>query len=255
MLEDRGVVSMETSNLVEAIVGWLKGRLSEVKADGLVVGLSGGVDSAVVGALCKRAAGENALGVVMPCHSQPYDVECALKFARGIALDVLKVELDEIHDAFLKALPEGSALARANLKPRLRMAALYFIANTCNYLVAGTGNKSESMVGYFTKYGDGGVDILPIGDLLKREVVELARSLGVPQEIIHRPPSAGLWPGQTDEGELGLSYAELDEALEAMERGKEGGVEPAALEKVRQLIRLSEHKRRPPLIFKRDNAR
>jgi len=245
---------MEVTTLVEAIVGWLRERLMEAKADGLLLGLSGGVDSAVVGALCKRAAGENALGVVMPCHSDPYDVECAFKFAREIGLEVVRVELDEICDAFLKALPQGSALARANLKPRLRMAALYFISNTRNYLVVGTGNKSECAVGYFTKHGDGGVDILPIGDLLKREVVEIARSLGVPEEIIGRPPSAGLWPGQTDEGELGLSYAELDEALDAIEAGRKARVDPAVLGRVRELVRLSEHKRRPPPAFKKGMA-
>lgn len=128
----------------------------------------------------------------MPCHSDPCDKEYAAKLAAQMELNLREIALDGIYDALVELLPEGNDLARANLKPRLRMITLYFVANTRNYLVVGTGNKSEAMVGYFTKHGDGGVDLLPIGGLLKKEVIQLARHLGIPQDIICRPPSAGL---------------------------------------------------------------
>jgi NAD+ synthase len=131
--------------------------------------------------------------------------------------------LDSTYDEILRFMPgksmlpheNGSELAKANLKPRLRMASLYFVANTMNYLVAGTGNRSELLVGYFTKYGDGGVDLLPLGGLVKSEVRRLARELGVPERIITKPPSAGLWDGQTDETEMGFTYEALELYLDS----------------------------------------
>jgi NAD+ synthase len=130
----------------------------------------------------------------------------------------------------------------ANVKPRLRMATLYFIANTLNYLVAGTGNRSELSIGYFTKYGDGGVDMLPIGRLVKSEVRALASELGVPEPIIEKPPSAGLWAGQTDEGEMGFTYEDLERYLN---EGSAGVAAPIA-DTITRLARASEHKRSLP---------
>ena len=127
----------------------------------------------------------------------------------------------------------------ANVKPRLRMVSLYFVANSLNYLVAGTGNRSELTIGYFTKYGDGGVDLLPIGNLLKHEVRALGQELGVPAAIIDKPPSAGLWSGQTDEEEMGFSYADLERYLT---RGPEA-VAPALALRIERLIRATDHKR------------
>jgi NAD+ synthase len=129
------------------------------------------------------------------------------------------VVLDSIFDTLLKLLPDDSAdseanrLAKANLKVRLRMLTLYYFSNQLKYIVVGSSNRSELTIGYFTKYGDGGVDIMPLGNQVKREVRELASFLGVPPEVINKPPSAGLWPGQTDEGDLGFSYEELDSYL------------------------------------------
>ncbi|MFN3966799.1 MAG: NAD(+) synthase, partial [Endomicrobiia bacterium] len=131
-------------------------------------------------------------------------------------------------------------IARGNLKPRLRMLVLYYFANKLNYLVAGTGNKSEIMMGYFTKYGDGGVDILPIGDLLKKDVIQLARKLEIPERIINKKPSAGLWPGQTDEEEMGITYKKLDKILESKSKNS----------KIENIIKKTEHKRKPPEICK-----
>jgi NAD+ synthase len=147
----------------------------------------------------------------------------------------------------LAALPSDlQEMAMANIKPRLRMAALYALAQTNSYLVAGTGNASELMVGYFTKYGDGGVDVEPLGNLYKWQVRGLAAELGVPQSIIDRPPSAGLWDGQTDEGELGMTYDELDAALVAISEGEAGDTEPTLLSRVERLIAASAHKRAMP---------
>jgi NAD+ synthase len=131
------------------------------------------------------------------------------------------------------------------------MITLYYFANNLNYLVAGTGNKSEALVGYFTKYGDGGVDILPLGGLLKTEVRELARELDIPEKIIDKTPSAGLWQGQTDEAELGITYQDLDKTLQALESGKTSALPPKLVAKVKNLIAISEHKRRPPPIFEK----
>ena len=128
---------------------------------------------------------------------------------------------------------------RANIKPRLRMTSLYFLANSLNFLVAGTGNRSELALGYFTKYGDGGVDVLPIGHLLKSEVRSLAKELGVPQPILDKPPSAGLWAGQTDEAEMGFTY----EMLEAYLMGGAPAVSPDVARRIEELQRASAHKR------------
>jgi NAD+ synthase len=130
-------------------------------------------------------------------------------------------------------------VARANVKPRLRMTALYYVANSLNYLVAGTGNRSELTIGYFTKHGDGGVDLLPLGSLMKSEVRLLAVDLGVPRAILDKPPSAGLWAGQTDEAEMGFGYADLERYLT---RGPEG-VAPALALRLERMIRANEHKR------------
>jgi NAD+ synthase len=181
--------------------------------------MSGGIDSAVVAVLCQRAFPEGTLGVMMPCHSNPDDKAHAQMVAEKFNIQTVEVTLDSIYGAFMGKLPEykdkpeQKHLAQANLKPRLRMVTLYYIANQLGYIVAGSGNRSELTVGYFTKYGDGGVDILPLGNLVKGQVIELARHLGIPREIIDKPPSAGLWEGQTDETEMGVSYEALDKFI------------------------------------------
>jgi NAD+ synthase len=194
----------------------------------------------------------------MPCHSLPEDGELAQLLARTFGIETITVDLAPAYDALLETLPPGSdrsaersrrSLARTNLKPRLRMTTLYYLANERSYLVAGTGNRSELMVGYYTKYGDGGVDILPLGGLLKTQVWDLARELGVPDVIVDRAPSAGLWRGQTDEGEMGITYAALDRTLVALEQGDTRDIDPATLAKVQGMIAHSAHKRALPPIF------
>lgn len=244
-----GWVEMNAEKLAEKISRWISEKVSEAGAEGAVVGMSGGIDSSVVAVLSKRALGEKVLGAIMPLNSSSEDEKDASLVAEKFEIKTLRVELTDVFETFIKKLPKGSKLAAANLKPRLRMAALYYIANTHNYIVVGTGNKSEEMIGYFTKYGDGGVDILPIGGIYKRQVRELAEYLEIPERIIRKAPTAGLWPGQTDEGEIGITYEELDRVLESMERGRAHRLDAALVKKVEKMIEISKHKRAPPPVF------
>ena len=236
---------MKVEALAEKLVSWVRERVSSAGCKGVVFGMSGGVDSSVVAVLCQRAFPRSMLGVMMPCYSIPEDEEHARMVASKFSIPTQTVVLDGVFDNMLKLLPPGTdpatgRLAEANLKVRLRMLTLYYFANQLKYMVVGSSNQSELAVGYFTKYGDGGADILPLGNLVKRQVNELARFLGIPQEIIDKPPSAGLWPGQTDEGEMGFSYEELDRFLLTGEASAE------LKRRVESLTATSEHKRRLP---------
>lgn len=247
-------------SLADHIAAWLRQHLESSGAERFVLGLSGGIDSATVCALCARAIDPaRVIGAIMPSQSDPTDAEHASLVARTFGVETVTVDLTPVLGAFVQAMPEElrpadassgpQRLALSNVKPRLRMATLYYLANLRNGLVVGTGNKSELMIGYFTKYGDGGVDLLPIAGLYKRDVRELARALGVPEPVIAKPPSAGLWAGQTDEKELGLSYDQLDTALAAIEAGNAASVDPAVRARVEALIAASAHKRRPAATF------
>jgi NAD+ synthase len=247
------------STRTDALVEWLRQRLQASAARGFVFGLSGGIDSAVVARLCQAAAPDQVVGVLMPCHSDPQDEIDARLVADHFRIPTVRIDLAPSYDHFTGMLEAAAAavpadqravasetpddirarVPMANVKPRMRMAALYYVANALNYLVAGTGNRSELAIGYFTKYGDGGVDLLPIGDLLKSDVRAAARDLGVPEPVIEKAPSAGLWLGQTDETEMGFSYAELENYLT---KGPET-VPPALAMRIERLIRASEHKR------------
>jgi NAD+ synthase len=244
----------------ERIAGWMRRRLAASGARGYVVGLSGGVDSAVVARLAQLAAPGHVVAAILPVHSDPQDERDAETVAKHFSLTTVRVDLSQSYDtmiaaaqAALQTLPGPTRGAKpvdpirvrlplANLKPRLRMTTLYFLANSLGYLVAGTGNRSELAIGYFTKHGDGGSDLLPIGHLVKSEVRALARELNVPPEIIERTPSAGLWIGQSDEEEIGFTYAELERYLEDGPQG----VSPALAMKIERLIRSSDHKRALP---------
>ncbi len=204
------------------------------------------------------ATPDHVLGVLLPCYSQAQDEEDALLVAQAFDIPSVKVDLSKTFDALGAALDQAlteqhprytvdvvdikQRLPRANIKPRLRMTSLYYVANALNYVVAGTGNRSEITLGYYTKYGDGGVDVLPIGGLLKSEVRALAREIGVPEPVITKPPTAGLWPGQTDEAEMGFSYEVLEDYL----NGKD--VPTAVAKRIEQLRTVSDHKRALPPI-------
>ena len=239
---------MNEGELAEKLVLWIRERVLAAGCKGVVVGMSGGLDSSVVAVLCHRAFSQNMLGVLMPCYSSQEDMEHAQAVVSQFSIPTKTVVLDAVFDTLLKALPSDrvepaiSQLAKANLKARLRMLTLYYFANQLKYMVVGASNRSELSVGYFTKYGDGGVDILPLGNLVKRQVKELARFLGIPQQIIDKPPSAGLWPGQTDEAELGLSYEELDRYLITGEASGE------LKEKIDSMRVARDHKRQSPAV-------
>jgi len=239
---------MNEEQLAEKLVGWIREKVLAAGCKGVVVGVSGGLDSSVAAVLCHRAFSQNMFGVLMPCYSSQEDMEHAQAVASQFSIPTRTVVLDAVFDALLKALPSDrvdptvSQLAKANLKVRLRMLTLYYFANQLKYMVVGSGNRSELSVGYFTKYGDGGVDILPLGNLGKGQVRQLARFIGIPQQIIDKPPSAGLWSGQTDEGELGLTYEELDRYLIT------GQASGELKEKIDSMIAASDHKRQPPAV-------
>jgi len=243
----------------ERLARWMRERVHSAGARGLAIGLSGGVDSAVVARLAQLAVPGAALGVLLPCHSDAQDEQDALRVAQHFSLPTLRGDLSPAYDALVSAVqpaidqvrgprtgppvdPVRGRAVLANAKPRLRMTALYVVASSLNYLVAGTGNRSELAIGYFTKWGDGGVDLLPLGRLMKSQVRALAQELRVPQGILDRTPSAGLWAGQRDEDEMGFTYAELERYL------GEGpmGVAPALAMKIERLVRSSEHKREMP---------
>ena len=250
------------SKRANVLVDWLRERAEAAGTPGFVFGLSGGIDSAVVARLCQMATPNRVLGVMLPCYSHERDFTDACLVADAFGIPSVKVDLtstfdsltEELHTA-VKGLPRTvhvtdikQQLPEANIKPRLRMASLYFIANSLNYLVAGTGNRSELTLGYFTKYGDGGCDVLPIGGLLKSEVQSLARELSIPGPIIEKAPSAGLWIGQTDEAEMGFTYDTLEKYL------NEGpsAVPRETAERIEQLKSASDHKRALPPIPPRD---
>lgn len=239
--------------MTEKIEAWIREQVDGGGFDGVVLGLSGGIDSAVVCGLAARALGpERVLGVIMPAHSDQADVEHGRLAAEAFGIEHQLIDLSKIYDAFIELLPPGDQIANANIKPRLRMITLYHYANAMHRLVLGTGNKSEIAIGYSTKYGDAGVDLQPIGGLLKSQVRDVARQIGVPEAIIERPPSAGLWEGQTDEQEMGLTYEELDSALIAIERGQADDVSPEVLSRVQAMHAGSEHKRQLPPVFEPD---
>jgi len=240
---------MDYTKLAGEIVVWMQGKLDESHANGFVIGLSGGVDSAVVAALCRQAAGDQVLAAWLPCYSLQEDEAFARMAAAALGLGMITIDLSPVYDAFLSVLPQGSDMARANLKPRLRMSALYYLAHSRGYLVVGTGNRPETMVGFFTKHGDGGVDLKPIGELYKHEVRKLAGVLQVPQPIIDRVPTPGLWPGQTDEGEMGITYTELDAILAGWEAGRQPDLPADRIAKVEGMVARSAHKCALPPAF------
>lgn len=213
---------------VEKIVSWLRDQVKEANAQGLLVGVSGGLDSAVIVHLIKRAFPNNSLGVIMPVHSNPQDMIDAEAVIKSCDVEHLTIDLAESHHVLYETITQEikvknawqeqqDRIADANLRARLRMSTLYTIATNYQYLVVGTDNAAEWYTGYFTKYGDGGVDLQPIVDLTKEEVAEMATYLGVPQSVINKKPSADLWVGQTDEEEMGTTYHYIDAYLSGKE--------------------------------------
>jgi len=241
--------------LAMEIEHWIKNYVNSAKAKGIVLGLSGGIDSAVIAALSTNALGrENVLGVSLPIESLSQDLEDAKLVANHLGISFLISELTSVYNELLKVLPseiQSNQMAMANIKPRLRMTTIYYIGQSKGYLVGGTGNRSEIAIGYFTKYGDGGVDFEPIGNLYKGEVRKLAKYLKIPENIIKKPPSAGLWQGQTDEGEIGMTYDLLDEILYRIDNDLGfKGLKEDDVNKVYAMMKKAEHKLSLPPVFK-----
>ena len=244
----------------EIVKTFTRSKTEEAKASGVAIGLSGGLDSTLVAHLSVRALGKDkVLGVMMPeTGSDPKDLEHGLLVAKKLGIEHMVVDITGPEQSFQEILPKlTTQLTVANVKARCRMIVLHMIANSTGRLVMGCSNKTELMVGYFTKFGDGGADYLPIGDLYKTQVRELAKRIRIDAEILKKPPSAGLWKGQTDEGEMGITYDVLDQILYGLETGvppdkiaKEIGCEILTIKEIEQRMRASVHKRRLPQIPK-----
>jgi len=222
---------MQTEKVVHHIVNWLKDYATKANIKGFVIGISGGIDSAVTSTLCAKT-GLDLLCLEMPIHQEEKQVSRALNHINWLKnnfdpVSATQVNLTNVFDSLVDALPpvdneEDRFMSLANTRARLRMTTLYYFAALNGYLVAGTGNKVEDFgVGFFTKYGDGGVDLSPIADLLKSEVYEIAEYLGINQEIIEAAPTDGLWgDDRTDEDQIGASYPELEWAMQMLDEGK-----------------------------------
>jgi len=230
---------LDYGELASAIAEWIRERVTIAGVDGVVLGLSGGIDSAVAAALAAKALGpDSVLGLVMPCANSEEDTADGIRTAEHLGACYSVIGLQDVLDSFIAAgsLDRSNTLVNANIKARLRMAMLY--AHSAGRLVLGTSNYSEYMVGYWTKWGDGAADIQPIARLYKDEVVLLASALGLPDWVISRVPSAGLWPGQSDEGEMGVTYEEIRKYFEGSKIGD------SAMMKIGQMVRSTDHKRK-----------
>ncbi|MEG2246172.1 MAG: NAD(+) synthase [Peptostreptococcaceae bacterium] len=235
---------------IDKTVEWLRTKVKESNTKGLVVGVSGGIDSAVVAYLIKKAFPKDSMGVIMSIKSNPQDRLDALKVIEGCNIEYLDLDLTNdqvsIYEKVIGNLkekklynPSNNRMSDANLRARIRMSTVYTVANNMGYLVVGTDNAAEIHTGYFTKYGDGGVDLVPLANLSKKDVYEWAKVLGVHVDIINKAPSAGLWEGQTDETEMGTTYDMIDAIVD----GRIDEVPQKDQEIIARLHRISEHKR------------
>ncbi|MEM3612238.1 MAG: NAD+ synthase [Candidatus Bathyarchaeia archaeon] len=257
------VLELDWTEVEEKITRFIKDYVEKAKANGIVLGLSGGIDSSTVAALSSKAVGgNNVLGLMLPEKEtyNPKDMEHARLVAEKFDLKTEAIDITPALEALQKTLPIFDAedkLSKGNLKARMRMLYIYYYANKLNLIVCGSSDKSETMMGYFTKWGDVAADISPIMDLYKTQVKKLARHLGIPKEIVEKPPSPTLWPGQTAEEELGIKYETLDLILYGLEHfmkiediAEQLGLQKDLVERVKERWLKMEHKRRMPLTTK-----
>ncbi len=254
-----GQLALDPASEAKRLTAFIAKTVDRAKAAGVVVGLSGGVDSSVVCALCSRALGpERVTAALMPSSSTPAtDMRDAAGLASILGVRKLTVEVDPIVRALTSAVPvEGTKMARANAQARARMLVLYYVANAERLLVAGTGDRSELEIGFFTKFGDGAVDFLPIGRLYKTQVRALAEYLGLPKRVSEKPSSPRLWPGHRAIDEIPVDYDRLDLVLHGLldlkktpsSVARAAGVAEEVVDDVLRMIRKSAHKRAgPPL--------
>lgn len=248
----------ELDTVHDRITGFIADTVSNAGADGAVLGLSGGIDSTLVAHLAVDALGaENLRGLVLPGSvSSRQNMSDAERVAREVEIASDVIEIDPIVETFVSTLPEveGDHVAVGNSRARVRAVLNYLLANHENRVVLGTGNRTEAAVGYFTKYGDGAVDCHPIGNLYKQQVRQLARHVGVPEDLVEKTPTAELWADQTDEGELGIDYdtldgviaSHIDGPLSVSATSEVVGCAVGVVEEVRALYERSAHKRAMP---------
>jgi NAD+ synthase len=260
-LEIKKALEIDPNQIRPKLATFIKENVEKTAAKGVVIGLSGGLDSSTTVTLCVEALGaDRVLGVSMPEAgvTEPSDATDAVELANKLGIDFKVVDITPMvlcMRANLENFKEDAQLSSANIKPRVRMVVLYYYANLLNRLVVGCGNRSELRAGYFTKFGDGAADLLPIGTLYKTQLKQLAISLGVPERIIHKAPTAGLWKGQTDEDELGMSYEKMDKiyigldlGLELSEIAETAGVKIEDVKKLIEREKINVHKLRAPEI-------
>ncbi|QQG49326.1 MAG: NAD+ synthase [archaeon] len=262
-----GPLAFDADSEKERIASFVRRIVRGAAAKGVVLGLSGGVDSAVAGAIAVEALGKKRVtGLLMPSASTPKaDVEDARKLARGWGIRSHEIPIGGIVAALEGASDfEGTKLAKANLQARARMTVLYYYSNSKNLLVLGTGDRSEVESGFFTKWGDGGVDLLPIAHLYKTQVRALGKSMGLPKRVVEKPASPQLWTGHKAEDELPAPYEKLDlvlyclfdEDLSKSRVAKKAEVPVAVVEEALRMNKRSEHKRRmPPSLSPAQNFR
>lgn len=242
----------------DELIGFVRSTVKSIGCKGVVVGLSGGIDSATVTKLCVDALGpDKVLNVFMPSRVTPAeDYKATSELSSMWGTEYRVVDIQPAVDALAAVLLSGreTPLERGNISARCRMAVLYNLAKKREYIVMGTSNQSELMMGYFTKFGDGACDVIPMANLYKTEVRQLARIIGVPDSIIARVPSAGLWEGQTDESEMGIRYEDLDGILYDLEKGRsdkqiagDTGLPVEEIARIRSQVRAMEHKRLPAI--------
>ena len=243
---------------VEIITNFIRTRIADADADGVVLGLSGGIDSAVTLSLVVSALGPDKVhGLIMP-FNETESIAMADNHAKSLGVKTTTVNISEIVSAYKKSASFFSEkFSEGNLHSRVRMSLLYGQGFSSNYLVVGTSNKSELLIGYYTKWGDGATDFLPIGDLYKSQIFTLGKLLEIPSEILNRKPTAELWPGQTDEEDLGFNYSDLDSVLFELERfsslskiADKTGFSATKINKISDLIKHSIHKRVFPPVCK-----
>ncbi len=257
------VLELNWTEVEAKITCFIRDYVEKARAKGIVLGLSGGIDSSTVAALSAKAiGGKNVLGLMLPEREtyNPKDMEHARLVAENFELETETIDITPALEAIQKTIPifDGEdKLCKGNLKARTRMLYLYYYANKFNLIVCGSSDKSETMMGYFTKWGDVAADISPIMDLYKTQVQKLARYIGIPKEIVEKPPSPTLWPGQTAEEELGIKYETLDLILYGLEHfmkteeiAEQLGLQKELVESVKERWRKMEHKRRMPLTTK-----
>ncbi len=225
---------------IDKLINWISSEVKKANANGVILGLSGGIDSALVAYLAKQACGNNFLAVLMPINKfRENDLKDGLELVKQFNINYQIIELHDEFNSLLNKTNLKSNLSKGNLQSRLRMTTLYAVAQENNFLVLGTSNKAEYKLGYFTKWGDGGCDLNPIIHLYKSEIFDYSKKLGICDSIINKKPSGGLWEGQSDEDELGFTYNDF----ELYDKGllKDLNI----IKKIENQINKTEHKRNP----------